>query len=422
MELVEVFFYLSLFVLFLLGFSSGANDASGSVATAIGSNVLRIRIALLIAGIAAALAALLFGAPIYADYAARLAPSTGFTETDHRIYGVFSALLATTVIMFAFTLLSMPVGAILVLAGSLAGVGIVSGGVAAVDWGLITIIVLVAWLAPPICVGLGLGMFTVVRNQIVGYWRPRDRMRLYVPLSVGVIAALGIVLVATAFDVGVGGGLPAWGVAILAVVAFAVGSLAAWAGIRSKPFWVTNDQDGAESGFRRLQIAGSMILAFTFGAFQAINAGAPALLLIALGSDALPIDQIADGSIAIEPDFGQQVLFLLPIALGLAAGVILMGHRTCRTVGEKITPLTNTRGFTANVATGIGVLVMAVAGLPVMANHASAGAVIGVGMADRTSRPQWNTVIRMSVSWVFAAVLSGLLGMAFYGIFRALLG
>lgn len=424
MELVDVFFYLTLVVLLLLGFAAGANDAATSVATVIGANALRIRVALIVAGIAAALAALLFAAPIYADYAARLMPISGdLAEPNRIIYGIFSGLLATTVTMFALTLMGMPVAPVLALAGALLGIGIVAAGAGAVDWGLFVVVVLVAWLAPVVTLGIGFGLFALVRNRIVSYWRPRDRMRTFMPLSVGLMAALAVLLVPAAFNVGAGlAGMPWWGLAILALIAFAVGFGASWGAIRARPFWISNDQEGAEAGYRRLAIAGSFILAFTFGAYQTLNAAAPALVMIGLGRGALPLEQLAEGPVAVDPGFVTQLLYLLPVAVGLLAGVILLGHRTCRTVGDKLVGLTNTRAFTVNLSTALAALMLALFGLPVLASHAATGAVVGVGLRDPAGRPRTATMVRLGLAWLLTAPAAAVLGMAFYGILAAVIG
>ena len=74
--------------------------------------------------------------------------------------------------------------------------------------------------------------------------------------------------------------------------------------------------------------------------------------------------------------------FLLAIGgIGIAIGCITWGHKVMKTLGYRITSLTNTRGFSVDFGAATTVLIASKLGLPISTSHTVVGAVIGVGLA-----------------------------------------
>ncbi len=71
-----------------------------------------------------------------------------------------------------------------------------------------------------------------------------------------------------------------------------------------------------------------------------------------------------------------------------------------RTVGGRITKLTNTRGFSVDFAAATTVLVASKLGLPVSTSHTVVGAVIGVGLARGLDAVDLSVIKKIVVSWL----------------------
>jgi phosphate/sulfate permease len=309
----------------------------------------------------------------------------------------------------------------------LLGVTIVVGGLGSVSWDDFALLLLALFAVPVVGALLAILAYSLVRPKLVAYWRPRDRLRWYLPLAVGLTAALAIGLCATGFALGVStDDLPWWWVLVGAVVVFIIGFIINRLMIRNRPFWVSNDIEGAEQAFRRTAAVGSLVTAFTYGAHQAINAAVPAGIIISMGiASAIPADAIpTEGAAAEAASYisGVQLLVLLPLAVGIAIGALFLGHRTSNTLGQGLVPLTNIRATTVNLTAATTLVLTAVASLPVLAGHATAGAVIGLAIREGGGALRVGMLIRILLVWVFAMPVAAVLGMAFYGICRVLLG
>ena len=75
------------------------------------------------------------------------------------------------------------------------------------------------------------------------------------------------------------------------------------------------------------------------------------------------------------------VWLLVVGGLSIGVGITLLGHKVMATVGEKITVLTNTRGFAVDFGAATTVLIASNLGMPVSTTHAAVGSVVGVGLA-----------------------------------------
>ncbi|WP_457550631.1 inorganic phosphate transporter [Archaeoglobus sp.] len=118
-----------------------------------------------------------------------------------------------------------------------------------------------------------------------------------------------------------------------------------------------------ERVFGYLQVGTSCYVAFAHGSNDVANATGP--IAAALGY------------------LGQNtpVWVLLIGGLGISIGFATWGYKVIETVGEKITELTPTRGFSAEFATATTVLLASYFGMPISTTHTLVGSVIGVGLA-----------------------------------------
>jgi inorganic phosphate transporter, PiT family len=102
------------------------------------------------------------------------------------------------------------------------------------------------------------------------------------------------------------------------------------------------------------------------------------------------------------------------IALGTLSG----GWRIVKTMGQKITRLRPIDGFCAETASAVSIFLATHLGVPVSTTHVITGAISGVGATRRLSAVRWGVTLRIVWAWVFTIPGAGLIGGAFYFLFR----
>jgi len=100
--------------------------------------------------------------------------------------------------------------------------------------------------------------------------------------------------------------------------------------------------------------------------------------------------------------------------LGIAFGISLLIHKVMATVGEKITTLTNTRGFAVDFGAASTVLIASNLGLPVSTTHAAVGGVVGVGLARGFKAVDFRVLLRIVAYWVATVPIAALTSIIFF--------
>jgi PiT family inorganic phosphate transporter len=106
---------------------------------------------------------------------------------------------------------------------------------------------------------------------------------------------------------------------------------------------------------------------------------------------------------------------------GIVIGLATYGKRVIATVGEKITQLTPSRGFAAELAAATTIVIASGTGMPISTTHTLVGAVLGVGLARGIDAIDLRVVGRVFLSWVVTIPAGALLSIAFFTIFRFVL-
>ncbi|NNF15151.1 MAG: inorganic phosphate transporter, partial [Gammaproteobacteria bacterium] len=106
--------------------------------------------------------------------------------------------------------------------------------------------------------------------------------------------------------------------------------------------------------------------------------------------------------------------------LGIAIGLATYGRRVMGTVGERITQLTPSRGFAAEIAASTTIVLASGTGLPISTTHTLVGAVLGVGMARGIAAINLRVVGQIFMSWLVTLPVGALLAIVFFTIFRAI--
>lgn len=384
-------------LLFAVAFAVAANDTGLSVGTVVGARVIPARVALLVAAAVASVAVLLATPPLFGDAVAALLPAADAGSPLALDRVAFIALAATGSIALVAALIGWPVPALLVALGGFLG----ALGPALEDGALLSppVIGTVVAVAGLLLGGMvvGAAVMALAKSRLLRAWRPRDRLRHALPLTTGLTAALLVVLTVLAFDLA---GPP--GMALLAVIGgvalliliFAYVSVRAF--LSDRPFWVTNDADGVDAAHRRLHLAGGFVLAFLLGAYQAIVIAALGGFLLVAPETPLP------SSVAAVPT-ERLIDTLVPVAAGVFAGVLLIGHRSAARVGTGLADATPVRGAAVTLAALVSLIAAGVAGLPLIGLAAVVGAIVGIGLLDRSRGLGVRALVLLAV-WVAAPI------------------
>ena len=103
-------------------------------------------------------------------------------------------------------------------------------------------------------------------------------------------------------------------------------------------------------------------------------------------------------------------------------GLATYGRRVMATIGKKITELTPSRGFAAELAAATTVVIASGTGLPISTTHTLVGAVLGVGMARGIAALNLGVLRSIAVSWVVTLPAGAILSMMFFFMFKSIFG
>ncbi len=409
MDLSALILDLRIPLVVVLAFTIAANDAAASMATAVGSGTLPLRVALVAAATAAVIPMLLLVAPTTGGVLQPFLPEDGGPAAVHAV-GLAAA--ATVLVVLAATALGLPVPALAVMAGALAGPVLLATPQGTDLAPPLAPLAALAWLAgpalllPAVAAVLAGLVFNRLERRVLVDPRPRDRMRRALPLLVAATLAAAAWLCVVTFAAGPG--VVVWaGAPAAALVAGGIGHAVVHTMIARTPFWVTNDVDGTERSHHSLQVGGSLVLAFLQGGHQTGLVAVPvALVLLEPARSAVPAMAAMGQSGA-----AAWAAVALPVALGACAGILVLGQRTVRRVASGLAPLSPTRGAAANLAVLVVLAGAGTGGLPAYGGPAAAAAVAGVGAGGGGVRGR-GTLAGMVLAWAVAAPLGAAVAVA----------
>src|SRR5690606_24622334 len=107
--------------------------------------------------------------------------------------------------------------------------------------------------------------------------------------------------------------------------------------------------------------------------------------------------------------------------IGIVIGLGTYGRRVIATVGQKITQLTPSRGFAAELAAATTIVIASGTGLPISTTHTLVGAVLGVGMARGIEAIDLRVVGKFFASWLITVPAGAVLAILFFYGLRAVL-
>ena len=151
-----------------------------------------------------------------------------------------------------------------------------------------------------------------------------------------------------------------------------------------------NSIENVERVFGILMIFTACAMAFAHGSNDVANAVGPLAAVVSTVQSGGVI-----GTTSVMPWW-----VLVVGAVGIVFGLSTYGWRVIQTIGRKITELTPSRGFAAELAAASTVVLASATGLPISTTHTLVGAVLGVGLARGVEALHLPTIWAIVSSWV----------------------
>lgn len=393
----------------------GANDVANAMATSVGSKALTIKQAIFVAAIFEFLGAVLAGGAVTSTIRKGIVKTDLLADTPELlVYGMLASLLAAGTWLLIASRRGWPVSTTHSIVGAIVGFAAVGIGVEAVQWGQVGGIV-ASWVVSPLTAGIiAFLVYNSVIVLILSQENPLERAHRYVPFYI-FLAAFTITLVTilkglkhVGLDLSIQTSyLLATGIAaaIAVVGAVVIRRIKADPKAEKDQHFVT-----VERVFGVLMVITACGMAFAHGSNDVANAIGPLAAVISVAQSGLVTAQSAT-----------PIWVLLLGGVGIVVGLATLGKHVIATVGEKITQLTPSRGFAAELAAASTIVIASGTGMPVSTTHTLVGAVLGVGMARGIEAIDLRVVGRIFVSWVVTIPAGAILAIIFFTIFRVVL-
>ena len=395
----------------------GANDVANAMGTSVGSGALTLKQAIIIAAIFEFLGAFLAGGEVTSTIRKGIIDPAVFEAIpDKFVLGMLSALLAAATWLLIASHRGWPVSTTHSIVGAIVGFSAVVVSVDAVNWSKVGEIS-ASWVVSPLLAGsIAWLLYKSVDALVLTADDARASAARWVPLymwMVGFMISMVTFLKGlkhVGFDVDLGTGSPFIDAAILAA---SIGLLVAIAGgVFVRRQLASNDNLGIEGIFGILMIFTACGMACAHGSNDVANA---------IGPVAAVVQTVQDGG-NIAAKSGMPWWVLLIGGLGIVVGLATYGWRVISTIGSKITELTPSRGFAAELGAAGTVVIASGTGLPISTTHTLVGAVLGVGLARGTGTVDFQTIKQIVSSWLVTLPVAAVLAICFYYMLNALLG
>ncbi len=408
----EPILLISLLFGFYAAWNIGANDVSNAMGTSVGSRALTIRQAVIIAAIFEFCGAVFFGSHVSQTLQHGIINPQIFAEHPHiLVNGMLASLLACGIWLQLATYLGLPVSTTHAIVGAIVGFGAVVGGTGAIYWNEVFSIAC-SWVVSPLMgAAVGFVFFSILRKRIFYSANPLAATKKILPWIVGslviVFSLVGL------WNVIAPNGYLIDKLQIIFLMAAVAGLLTnlfcrymkvpenAPDGMHGEFHWV-------ERIFGALQIFSACLMAFSHGANDVANAIGPLAAIISISET---------GSTTFQAMIPTWVLVLGGV--GIVAGLATWGWRVIETIGKKITELTPSRGFSAEFAAALTVLLASRLGFPISTTHTLVGAVLGVGLAGGLGAINLRMIRDIVLAWIITIPAGATLSILCYYIINA---
>lgn len=416
-EFGTVFFILAIVFGIYLAWGIGANDVANAMGTVVGSGAITVKQAIIIAAIFEFAGAFIAGGAVTKTIRKGIINPESITGSPEvLVFGMLAAMLAAAIWLMIASWQSWPVSTTHTIIGGLVGFAVVAIGVSAVNWGKIGHIV-ASWLVSPLIGGaLAFGLMVSIQNLILRTERPFENAQKWGPMYVFLVG--WIVSLVTMFK-----GLKHlkldFGPVTTLIMSILFGLALAYVGKRMiNRIQVDEEADrefhfaSVEKAFAPMMIFTACAMAFAHGSNDVANGIGPLAAVVSLVQSGGELGQSA-----------ALPLWILALGgVGIVIGLVTLGYRVMRTIGNDITDLTPTRGYCATLAAAITVVLASKTGLPVSTTQIAVGAVMGVGFTSGLAAVDLRVVRDVVVSWLITLPAGAIMAILFYFALKGMFG
>jgi inorganic phosphate transporter, PiT family len=449
--------YLTIIIGFYMAWNIGANDVANAVSTSVGSKALTLKKAVILAGIFEFVGAYFLGTNVSTTIQYKIIdPSVFINDPNIFILGMIASLLATGIWLNLASFFKHPISTTHAIVGAVLGFGVIIGGVHSVNWLLVFSIIL-SWLITPLfSASISYFIFSLLQKRILFALSPIEATKKFIPRLIFFSFAILTLIITFAklsylnvkfnfllsFICSFVIGLISFFIAYFLIRKIKVTSCPVLYHDPSQVFSLkkakkhllrlqdiskgytqektqqiledidvlidestkknkfheeSSDYYKVEKVFGYLQIISLCLIALAHGSNDVANA---------VGPVAAVIHTISLNKVLLLNTTSHWILLIG--AIGIVIGLATWGFRVIDTIGHKITQLTPTRGFSAEFATAITILIASKFGLPISTTHALVGAILGVAMAKGLSALNLKTLKDVVASWAVTIPISAI--------------
>ncbi len=395
----------------------GANDLANAMGTSVGSGAVTVRQAIVIAIIFEFLGAVIAGGHVTKTIRKGIIdPSSISGSPEILVYGMLAALLAAAFWLMLASAKGWPVSTTHSIVGALIGFALVGIGPEAVKWGKVGSVV-ASWVISP-AIGGTISYLLVRSTRILIFDtdEPLKNAKRYAPFYIFLVGF--ILSLVTLFK-----GLKHLNIdlstlqSFLVAVCFGIATAClGWFFIRKINDDTGNSRDShfasVEKVFTPMMLFTACSMAFAHGSNDVANGIGPLAAVVSIVGSGGEVLQKSELPLWI----------LLVGGGGIVLGLVTLGYRVMLTVGRKITELTPSRGFCAELAAATTVVLASRTGLPVSTTHILVGSVLGVGLARGVGALDLRVVLNIIISWLMTLPSGAIMAMLFFFTLKGFFG
>ncbi|MHC1608658.1 MAG: inorganic phosphate transporter [Candidatus Methanofastidiosia archaeon] len=398
---------------FYMAWTIGANDVANSMGTSVGSGALTLKRAVIVAGIFEFLGAVLVGRHVSATIKSGIITPGLINDPKVYMLAMLSCLIAAAFWVFVATYYSLPISTTHSIVGAVIGIGLLLS-YKMVNFSIVNSIVL-SWVFSPLLGALlAFIFFKLIVRSIFSKKEPLYALRNVGPVLVffNIFIICLSVLYKGLAKIGLSFGV-LQAIELSTVIAITVALASAYIFLNMdyrKPRSDSEKYRQVERVFGYLQIMTACSVAFAHGANDVANA---------IGPLAAIMHTMEAGTIDATSGIPLYILFIG--GAGIVIGISTWGYKVIDTVGKKITEITPSRGFCAELSTCITVLLCSKIGLPISTTQVLIGSVMGVGFARGIAAIDFSIIRKIITSWLLTLPISALSSMLIYVVLKGII-
>jgi sodium-dependent phosphate transporter len=444
----------------------GSNDLANSFGTTYGSKVLTVPQIIILASIFEFLGAMVLGSPVTNTLSGSISNVSYFKSQPYVLmYGMLSALAGSTTWLYTATYFGLPVSTTHSIVGGIMGFSLVYKGVDGVIWtksipdfpfvaGFVPIAI--SWVTSPVITGIiSMIFYSSIRYFIIKTNNSVQRSIYFLPAVVFATIFIESIFVLSkgagskiTWDMGqtvwvsacIGVGASLFSMALIPSLKKKIETYVAPTAMLENVKEVV-DLSGAivvasvipneitvtdlsgnvipvktrehvdelhdpriESVFAYLQIFTSICTSFAHGANDVSNAVGPLAAIWYIHEN---------GAVASKIEVPYWILAIG--GFGIVVGLATYGIKIMEVLGKKITFISPSRGFSAELATALVISFCSKYGLPVSTTQCITGAIVGISLCDRKfSDLNLKIMVKIFVSWILTLfITAGISGAIF---------